>query len=261
MADEDVTSRPTTNQSKGGVERAKSLSSKDRREIARSGALARWGGSLPRAINEGSLVIGKTEIKAAVLSTGKRLISQESFLGALGRSRPTAGTGSGQMGEGGTGNLPPFLAAANLKPFISDELLESTTPIMFIPKNGGRAFGFDALLLPKVCEVYLKLNDAGATLPPQRHIVKAAYTLMRGLAHVGIIALVDEATGYQEARAKDELIKILEQYISPELLPWVRKFPEEFFREIYRIHGWEYKPGTTKRTPQVGKLINKYVYE
>lgn len=245
---------------KGGEARKKSTTSEQRSEIGRAGALARWSGSPAHASNEGVLVIGNTEIRCAVLETGKRLISQESFLTALGRSRsPKAGTGSLWMG--GVDNYPPFLAADNLKEFISDDLVESTTPIMYVPKTGGRAFGYDALLLPKVCEVYLKLHDCRKALPSQKHVVEAAYRLMRGLAHVGIIALVDEATGYQDARAKDELIKILEQYIAPELLPWTRKFPEEFFREIYRLHGWEYKPGTTKRTPQVGKLINKYIYE
>ena len=62
-------------------------------------------------------------------------------------------------------------------------------------------------------------------------------------------------------RAKDELCKILAHYIAEELLPWVRTFPDEFFRQVYRLNGWGYRPGTTKRTPQVGKLINKYVYE
>jgi hypothetical protein len=83
---------------------------------------------------------------------------------------------------------------------------------------------------------------------------------MKGLARVGIIALVDEATGYQEQRAKDELARILEAYVQEEYRPWTRMFPEEFFRQIYRIHGWPYKPGNAKRTPFCGHLINKYVY-
>lgn len=38
-------------------------------------------------------------------------------------------------------------------------------------------------------------------LPSQRHIADRAETLIRGLATVGIFALVDEATGYQKIRA------------------------------------------------------------
>jgi hypothetical protein len=47
-------------------------------------------------------------------------------------------------------------------------------------------------------------------------------------ARVGIIALVDEATGYQEVRDHEALQEILKRYISEELLVWVRTFPMEF---------------------------------
>jgi len=85
---------------------------------------------------------------------------------------------------------------------------------MFRLKNGQKAVGYDAALLPMVCEVYLKLRDSflrdGKPVPTQySHIVDACDILMRGLAHVGIIALVDEATGYQEIRDRqmDEIAK------------------------------------------------------
>jgi len=84
---------------------------------------------------------------------------------------------------------------------------------------------------------------------------------LSGLARVGILALVDEATGYQETRARDELQVILEKYVHAEFRRWVHTFPDEFFEQIYRLQGWEFRPGTSKRTPQVGKLVNKYIYE
>ena len=84
---------------------------------------------------------------------------------------------------------------------------------------------------------------------------------MRGLARVGITALVDEATGFQEVRARDELQKILEEFVQAELRPWMKRFPDEFFKQIYRLNGWEYRPGQSKRTPYVGKLVNKYIYD
>ena len=60
------------------------------------------------------------------------------------------------------------------------------------------ASGYRAELLPDVCEVYLKAREAGVLPTNQKHVAKQAEILMRGLAHVGIIALVDEATGFQE---------------------------------------------------------------
>jgi hypothetical protein len=73
--------------------------------------------------------------------------------------------------------------------------------------------------------------------------------------------LVDEATGYQQDRARDELNRILEAYISEELRPWTRRFPDEFFKQIYRLHGWEYRAGHHKRPRHVGKLVNLLVYD
>jgi len=242
---------------KGGRARADKLTPDERKEIASKAAAIRWGGNLPSATHSGDLIINGRKIACAVLQNGKRLLTQETFLTAIGRAaKAKAGTGSLSLVDG----LPPFLVAENLKPFISKELTQSTTPIVFRNVKGGRAFGYDAMLLPMVCEVYVNARDEGKLLKGQEHIAAACYTLMKGLARVGIIALVDEATGYQEQRAKDELARILEAYVQEEYRRWTRMFPEEFFRQIYRIHGWPYKPGNAKRTPFVGHLINKYVY-
>lgn len=83
----------------------------------------------------------------------------------------------------------------------------------------------------------------------------------RSLAKVGIIALVDEATGYQDVRARDELQRLLSAYVLEAFRPWVQMFPDEFFREIYRLYGWDYKPGNSKRPGYVGRFINTYIYE
>jgi len=95
----------------------------------------------------------------------------------------------------------------------------------------------------------------------QEQISIKADILMRGLAHVGIIALVDEATGYQEVRDRDELNRILEAYIAEELLPWAKVFPDEFYKELFRLRGWQYSPLTVKKPKYVGKLTNQLVYE
>lgn len=151
--------------------------------------------------------------------------------------------------------------ANNLQPFIRDELHEISDPIPYrIAGEAGRNWGYRAEMLPMVCDVYLEAR-AGKLAPKQRAVAEAAETLVRGLTRVGIVALVDEATGYQEVRARLELQMILEAYVQAELRPWIKTFPDEFFAQIYRLQGWEYRPGTSKRTPYVGKLVNKYVYD
>jgi hypothetical protein len=85
--------------------------------------------------------------------------------------------------------------------------------------------------------------------------------LIRGFARVGIIALIDEATGFQKLRARDELQKILAAYIAPDLLPWAKRFPDVFYENLYRVRGWNYEAGSNARTAYIGKLTNTLIYE
>lgn len=263
-----------TSAAKGGIARAEKLSKRELSESGRKAAEARWGADLPQASHDGPLQIGDAVLVAAVLQNGKRLLAQGTFLKAIGRSRtPKAGTGGLTTVDG----LPFFLQAEILKPFISEELSSSTTPIFFRLRSGQRAVGYDAMLLPMVCQVYLRLrNDlnekirtrdhaiqksATASLKQYDHIITACDVLVQGLAMRGIIALVDDATGYRANQAKEDMLRVIAQYIAPDLRRWTQKFPPEFFEEIYRLYGWEYKPGSIKHPQYVGKLINKYVYE
>jgi hypothetical protein len=240
---------------KGGDARAAKLTSADRSDSARRAAEARWGVSVVQATHAGELLIGNNRIECAVLEDGTRVISQGTILAALGRA-PSMGRREQTEGRA------PFLSASNLVPFISSELDALATPVLYrLPQGAGRAVGYKAEILPLVCEVYLDARSEGVLLHNQRAAGHAAEILVRGLARVGIIALVDEATGYQEVRARQELQKILEAYVKAEFRPWVKTFPDEFFEQIYRLQGWEFKPGTSKRTPLVGKLIKHYIYE
>lgn len=250
---------------KGGKTRAEALSPEDRSDIARYAAEKRWGSvasSVPKATHAGVLEIGELMIPCAVLDDGTRVLSERGVTKALGGKR--GGAHWRRKREAGDGaNLPVYLSANNLRPFINSELaMALSRPIRYKSVGGGaQANGVNAALLPQICDVLLKARDADELLPSQRKLATAADVLIRGLAHVGIIALVDEATGYQADRAKDELIKILAAYISKELLPWTKKFPDEFFQEIYRLHGWQFMEGHHKRPKYVGQLINKLIYD
>jgi P63C domain len=247
---------------KGGRARAKALSTEERRESARRAALARWAGDLPHATHEAPIRVGDAEMMAAVLPNGMHLLSQGAFLRALGRSRtPKAGTGGFTTADDG---LPFFLQAEQLSPFIPDELRKASVPILFVSKTGHRTVGYDAELLPMVCEVYLAFRDAWeGDVPAQyRHIVMACDVLMRGLARLGIIALIDEATGYQDVRARHALQAILDKYLRKELAAWAKTFPDEFYQGIYRLRDWEWKAEKGSRRPGiVAQYTKDIVYE
>lgn len=248
---------------KGGYARAESLSPEDRKEIARKAALARWDGDLPIATHEGDFPLGDVVISCAVLPNGKRVITQATFLRALGRSRsPKAGTGVLATVDG----LPFFLQAEALKPFISEDLTMSTTPIFYRALSGSKGVGYDANIMPAVAEVYLKFRDMFLMSKgkiPERYVkmIAAADILMRGLARVGIIALVDEATGYQTYRARDALQQILEKFIAKELRPWIHTFKDDFYSNLFRLRGLAYPQDTVKKPMYFGHLTNDIVYK
>ncbi len=246
-----------TGKAKGGYARAAKLTPEVRKKIAQKAAKERWGEPrIPKATHVGEIHIGNKILPCAVLEDGTRVLTQEGFLKAIGRSgKPAAGRGS--VVE----KIAPFLALDNLKPFINDELVSSTMPVRFIPLKGSKAFGYKAELLPKVCDVYLKARDGNALLQSQLKFAQACDILMRGLAHVGIVALVDEATGYQDIRPQDALQKYLEMIIRKELATWAKKFPDEFYENIYKLKGWPWPGMKKKRFSIVAHYTRDLVYE
>jgi hypothetical protein len=249
--------------SKGGKARAEALSPVERSEIARRAAEARWASadkvSLPKETHPGTIQIGKTILQCGVLDNEIRVFSTRGITRAMGGRK----TGTAGAATGGAPQLPAFLASDSIKPFISPQLMARLlTPLQYRPKHGGRtAFGYEATILPEICEVILEANEHAPLKSNQRHLVETANTLIRAFAKVGIIALVDEATGFQYDRAKDDLTRLLAMYVQEPFRPYVSKFRHDFFKEVYRIYGWEYKPGNRQSPRYVGKFINKYIYE
>lgn len=234
----------------GGPARRESLSPERRSEIARGAVEKRW----LRASHQGVLELNGG-IACYVLNDGRRVLSQSGMVSALDMSK-------GSNPALGGDRLANFAAGKGVKPFISEELASTIqNPIRFRIGEERQAYGFEATALSAFCEAIVEADRAHALQTQQKHIAEAAWLLMKGFSRVGIIALVDEATGYQYDRARDELQKILKAYISDELLTWVARFPHEFFRQVFRLHGWEYKEGSVKGPMYVGKFINKVVYD
>ena len=107
-------------------------------------------------------------------------------------------------------------------------------PLIYRPNRvANQLYGLKAEFFPQICEVWLRARDAGALKPSQLHIAEMADMLIRGLARVGIIALIDEATGYQYDRDRYDLERLLAIYLSEERLKWAKMFPDEFYKRIY----------------------------
>jgi hypothetical protein len=258
-----------TKTSKGGRARAKALAPEKRKEIAQKGAIARWekarevSDSKPIAIHPytklSTLKIGNIELPCAVLENGIPVITYTSVTKTLGRGMGGKGRKLAKSKQGTP--LPEFLYGAALEPFVPESLrIALNNPILFRSKGGIRR-ALKATLIPEICEVWLNAHDAKALQPTQEHIARKAEILMRGLARVGITALVYEATGYEKIKDRDDLERILEAYIARELLPWTKRFPNDFYEQLFRLRGWQYRPISVKRPKYVGKLTNELVYE
>lgn len=244
----------------GGKARARLLTREQRREIARQAAEARWAaeGKLKtlRATHEGTVDIAGFQIPCAVLEDGTRVLSRIEFIRTIGRT----GKAKGGRRYDEESKIPVFLTASNLKPFISNEMLEDSSSIPFRTLSGHERMGYKATLLPAVCDVFIDAKMAGALVPNQEHIAAQCRLLNKAFTRVAITALVDEATGYQDVRARDALAKILEAYVAKEIQPWVSTFPPEFYKEMFRLKGVPYN-GTTKRPKYFGHLTNNLVYK
>ncbi len=200
-----MTTKPT-GKAIGGVARAKALSSEQLKEIATKGGTARWSNDVEIAKSFGEMQIADTSIPCAVLEDGTRMLSERAITKAFGGKRGGSHWKRLKtMAE--SAYLPVFLSAGNIKPFINQDLEDSLARRrLYRPKKGGTAaYGIEASLLPKICNVYLNMRDSGDALTAsQVPLATQADLLMRGLAEVGITALVDEATGYIHEKKKDE---------------------------------------------------------
>jgi hypothetical protein len=206
------------------------------------------------------LKIGEFEIPCYVLSNEKRVITQSGFLKALG-IQYRGETDKKAEGEDTPARLVRFINGKRINPFISNELkalLEN--PIKFQNQTGSTAYGYEATCLVDVCDAVIQARKAGQLQKQQHHIAERAEALIRAFAKTGIIALIDEVTGFQTVREKDALQQFLGKFLLEEHAKWVKTFPDEFFEMIFRMKGWTWHFASTKKPQVVGHYVNDFVY-
>lgn len=200
------------------------------------------------------LVIGDVEIPAYVLSNGMRVFSQNGIQKALGYT--------GTSGDW----LPNFINSKQLQikknAGLSDTLL-SRVQFNRVGAGGSvsKTYGYDATVLIDICDAIIEAKNAGNLSPKYLIYAQRAEIIIRSVAKVGIVALVDEATGYQSIRDKDELQIILKSYIAEELLKWQKKFPDQYYNEIFRLKKWGKFTITGNKPQVIGKWTNELIYK
>ncbi len=211
---------------------------------------------IPKATHTGKLKIGDMHLPCSVLSDGTRILTQTDFMKGMGMYY------SGWVAKHGPAELPHFLSFKSLQPFVNKHLgaLQSIV-VKYRTERGSLAHGIKASIIPKICDVWIDAEEEGDLGVRQKKIAEKAKVLMRALAHVGIIALVDEATGYQEIRDREALNKILDKYLLAEKARWAKRFPDDFYKGIFKLRRWPWRGMKINRPSIVGHYTNDIVWD
>lgn len=248
---------------KGGRARANVLTPEERSEIARRASRARWGTKsgtaetveptdvdvdetitdTPYSMFRGTLDIGGIELECHVLSDGRRVFTQREMVRVISGGRDSS-------------NLGRYL---DRNPLYGSERIEGRIIQFLVPGLAQLAHGYEATLLIEICDSYLEAREQGLLKRSQYGLAKQAAAVVRASAKVGIIALVDEATGYQAVRSKQALQLKLQAFIADEMADWARMFPEEFWYELARLEGIRYS--ARNRPLRWGKYVMAFVYD
>jgi P63C domain len=246
----------------GGAARAAKLSPEQRQLISKNANLAKQANANLQRATHGSderpLRIGDIAIPCYVLEDETRVLSQRGLMAGLGMVKGSTSSGEDQLTVLANG----LLASHHIDPEVA---LALKKPIAFKPKHGGRpAYGYPATVLADLCDAMLAARSAGALSGVrQLQIAQQCEILVRGFARVGIIALVDEATGFQKDRAKDALAKILEAFVAKELQPYMAQFPADYYEQLFRLYKLQFPPLGNKswRPSFFGNITNDVIYD
>ncbi len=255
---------------KGGAARAAKLSPEERTEIASRAAKHRWKtrekeSDIPQLLPGRNAVLNLAGMKlpCAVIQSKsgvQRVLTENGITYAILGTRSGASKRLKKAASLNGFPLPLFLAPGQLTPFIGNDDSGMLVPIDY--QDGERIVrAYDAAILPAVCDIWLRAREAGALQQQQLPKAQKAEILTRALAQTGIVALIDEVTGYEKIRPQNALEAYLNMVIRKELAAWAKKFPDEFYENIYRLKGWKW-PGMQKnRFSIVAHYTRDLVYE
>jgi hypothetical protein len=202
--------------------------------------------------------LGDTEIECYVLDNGVRVLSHTGMQRALGLS------------DRG-GRLADYTKKVAIKPHLTDEVAAAVkNPYKFLRPESDKsnrttlANGVEATVLKKICDAVLKARreNPSALSKVDEIVTHQAEILLGGFAEIGIIALVDEVTGYK--KKKDEYQEILAKYVAKELQQWIKAFGEDYYYQIYRLKGWDWNRFAVDKKNHpwaVAHITNRIVYE
>jgi hypothetical protein len=253
--------------SKGGAARMRKLSKTERAALASKAAKARWkkvpgenaskpydpivlsteNTALPVAKWPGVLLIGDIEIPVYVLDDRRRMVSR------------TGATTVLTIGKGG-GNLESYIQVKALEKYMPQNLPDRMIDFVIPEVTNKSVKGMTAETFLEICGAYVRAWQEGKLeSDAQIAIAKRAAMFLTACSKVGLIALIDEATGYQYRRAEEELQLKLRLFLLEEMRKWERTFPNDLWEQFGRLTKW--KGAVHQRPKYWGKLVMELIYE
>lgn len=207
------------------------------------------------ATHRGILPIGGLQLECYVLEDGKRVFAKRGMARAI-----------GLKSEGGNAFLKT-LGGKNLGSEISADLRENLeNPMVFNISGVDLGHGYEAETLVDVCKAVVRADEAGKLVKSQKAMANQARAIVNALAKVAIVALIDEATGYQAERSPDALRLLVDAYIEKEKREWEKEFPDDFYLALNKVYGSDPYIARTggamviNKPQHFGNFTNKYVY-
>lgn len=206
--------------------------------------------------HQGTLDLGGFSIDCFVLEDGTRMLSARELQRVLkmvdeDNDYQVAGT-----------RLLRYLDQKTLKPFLYNGKGSDHYDPIDCYHGDKKINGYEATVLVDICDAFMEAKNTITLSSRQAIIAEQCEILIRSFAKVGLIALIDEATGYK--KAQDEYQRLVGMYIAEDLRPWLPTFDELYYQEIYKLMDWDwslYTTGAWKNHPQyIGKITNEIVY-
>jgi hypothetical protein len=211
--------------------------------------------SIPKATHQGQMAIGDLLLDCYVLEDGRRVFHKRGMAKALGMKSGGGNVFMRAMSRQGLGSALPV----SLKEKIDN-------PVNFKPLTQDLAHGYPAEVLSEVAQAIVEADRMELLAKSQRGLADQARILQGAFAGVGVVALVDEATGYQQIRDPQALRILVQQYIEEERRQWEKQFPDSYYNELNRIYGSRQFTKTSKgaviqnRPQHFAQFTRKYVY-
>lgn len=246
-------SKDESGKSKGGIARAKSLTSEQRKDIAKKAAAARWKDKPLKATHKGNFkdYFGVNAECYILDDQTKTPVVTKTGLARL--------LGIGDLAR----DIDRLLESPYMREFGDPELRAKMGKAYNFQysgqsKNISNAHGYDITTIVDIGKALIDARNAGALPESRAESAETAQKIINASAKSGIRGLAYAVAGYEpEAQEVIEAFKI---HVQEEARAWSKVFPDELYYEWYRLYGLK-KPEKGGHPIAFRWFTERHIYE